>query len=37
MTDLNEITKNLYLGDQYVAKNIKALSSLNIKHIIVAG
>lgn len=36
-TDLNEIIKNLYLGDRHAAKNKTLLTSLGVTRVIVAG
>lgn len=36
-TDINEITKNIYLGDKRTAKNHILLKELGIKKIVVAG
>jgi hypothetical protein len=35
--DVNEITKNIFLGDQKCAKNYQFLKQLGIQHIIVTG
>lgn len=35
--DLNEIVKNIYIGDRYCAKNKNFLKTLGVKYIIVAG
>lgn len=35
--DVNQITKNLYIGDKLSAKNLSFLKKLGIKHIVVAG
>jgi hypothetical protein len=35
--DLNEIAKNIYIGDKKCAKNDKYLKELGVKHIVVAG
>jgi hypothetical protein len=35
--DLNEITKNIYIGDKHAAQNKAILRQLGIKAILVAG
>lgn len=35
--DLNEVIKNIFIGDRNSAKNKKVLSSLGIRYILVAG
>jgi len=37
LSEIDQITDNIYLGDQYGAKNLKELKDLNITHVLICG